>query len=49
MNRFSLASEKRGGTYAHNSEDEQNGREAEGNEESVDNENVDKENREHNT
>jgi hypothetical protein len=47
MNRFSLASEKRGGTYAHNSEDEQIGREADGIEESVDNENVDKENREH--
>ena len=46
MSRFSLASEKRGGTYAHNSKDEQN---AEGNGESVDNENVDKENREHNT
>jgi hypothetical protein len=49
MNRFSLASEKRGGTYAHNSEDEQIGHKAEGNEESVNNENVDKENREHNT
>jgi hypothetical protein len=43
MNRFRFASEKRrGGTYAHNGEDEQNGHEAEGNEESVD-----KENREH--
>ena len=44
MNRFSLASEKRGGAYAHTSEDEQNGHEGDGNEE-----NVDKENREHNT
>jgi hypothetical protein len=40
MNRFSLASEKRGGTYAHNSENEQNGREADGIEESVDKENT---------
>ena len=49
MNRFSLASEKRGGSYAHNGENEQNGREADGIEESVNNENVDKENKEHNT
>jgi hypothetical protein len=49
MDRFRFASERRGGTYAHNGENEQSGREADGIEESVNNENVDKENRERNT
>jgi hypothetical protein len=36
INRFRFASEKRGGSYAHNGEDEENGHESDGNEESVD-------------
>jgi hypothetical protein len=40
MNRFRFASERRGGTYGHNGENEQNGREADGIEESVDEENT---------
>ena len=47
MNRFSLASEKRGGTYAHNSEDEQIGHKAEGNEESVNKNSTEHYNTEH--
>jgi hypothetical protein len=40
VNRFRFASERRGGKYAHNGENEQNGREADGIEESVDKENT---------
>jgi hypothetical protein len=37
MKRFRFASERRGGSYAHSGEDEQNRHEGEGNKESVDN------------
>jgi hypothetical protein len=54
MKRCRFASERRGGSYAHSGEDEQNGHEEDGNEESggkekVDNESVDNAKRKHST
>jgi hypothetical protein len=47
MNRFRFASERRGGNYAHNGENEQNGHEADGNEESVNKKSTEHNNTEH--
>jgi hypothetical protein len=48
MKRFRFASERRGGSYAHSGEDEQNGHEGEGDKESVEKGNVDNEDRQYN-